>query len=78
MESVLPDRQPSLLTLRRRGSVFVRVIPRWWIHDPPNGMNVLEEIGLVDSLFDNGARVSEFCFRDRSGKVLARFVSKMS
>jgi len=39
----------------------------------PNGMNVLEEIGLADSAVGSGARVSEFCFRDQSGKVLARF-----
>jgi 2-polyprenyl-6-methoxyphenol hydroxylase-like FAD-dependent oxidoreductase len=39
----------------------------------PNGMNVLEEIGLADAVVDSGGRVSEFCFRDQSGKVLARF-----
>jgi len=36
----------------------------------PNGMNVLEEIGIAD---DSGAKVSEFCFRNQSGKVLARY-----
>jgi 2-polyprenyl-6-methoxyphenol hydroxylase-like FAD-dependent oxidoreductase len=36
-------------------------------------MNVLEEIGIADSVADNGAKVSEFCFRKQSGKVLARF-----
>ena len=41
----------------------------------PNGMNVLEEIGLADAVVDSGARVSEFCFRDQSGKVLARFLA---
>ena len=39
----------------------------------PNGMNVLEEIGIADSVADNGAKVSEFCFRKQSGKVLARY-----
>ena len=39
----------------------------------PNGMNVLEEIGIADSVADSGAKVSEFCFRNQSGKVLARY-----
>jgi len=36
-------------------------------------MNILEEMGLADSLVDSGTRVSEFCFRDPSGKVPVRF-----
>ena len=39
----------------------------------PNSMNVLEDIGLADSVVDSGAKVSEFCFRIQSGKVLAGF-----
>jgi 2-polyprenyl-6-methoxyphenol hydroxylase-like FAD-dependent oxidoreductase len=39
----------------------------------PNGMNVLEEIGIADSVAGSGARVSEFCFRKQSGQVLARY-----
>ena len=39
----------------------------------PNGMNVLEEIGIADRVADSGAKVSEFCFRNQSGKVLARY-----
>jgi len=39
----------------------------------PNGMNVLEEIGIADSVADSGNKVSEFCFRNQSGKVLARY-----
>lgn len=37
----------------------------------PNSMNVLEEIGLADSVVESGANVSEFRFRNQSGKVLA-------
>jgi 2-polyprenyl-6-methoxyphenol hydroxylase-like FAD-dependent oxidoreductase len=37
----------------------------------PNGMNVLEEIGVADSVADGGTKVSEFCFRNQSGKILA-------
>jgi 2-polyprenyl-6-methoxyphenol hydroxylase-like FAD-dependent oxidoreductase len=39
----------------------------------PNGMNVLEEIGIADSVADSGATASEFCFRKQSGKILARY-----
>jgi 2-polyprenyl-6-methoxyphenol hydroxylase-like FAD-dependent oxidoreductase len=39
----------------------------------PNGMNVLEEVGVADSIAGSGALVSEFCFRDHRGKVLARY-----
>src|SRR5882762_11656637 len=39
----------------------------------PNGMNVLEEVGVADSIASSGALVSEFCFRDHRGKVLARY-----
>ena len=39
----------------------------------PNGMNVLEEVGVADLIASNGALVSEFCFRDHHGKVLARY-----
>jgi 2-polyprenyl-6-methoxyphenol hydroxylase-like FAD-dependent oxidoreductase len=39
----------------------------------PNGMNVLEEVGVADSIAGSGALVSEFCFRDHHGKVLARY-----
>ena len=39
----------------------------------PNGMNVLEEIGLAQSFVDSGAKVSEFCFRNQSGNSPARF-----
>jgi len=39
----------------------------------PNGMNVLEEVGVADLIASNGALVSEFCFRDHRGKVLARY-----
>jgi 2-polyprenyl-6-methoxyphenol hydroxylase-like FAD-dependent oxidoreductase len=39
----------------------------------PNGMNVLEEVGVADSIAGSGALVSEFCFRDHRGKMLARY-----
>ena len=39
----------------------------------PNGMSVLEEIGIADAVADSGAKVSEFSFRKQSGKVLARY-----
>jgi len=39
----------------------------------PNGMNVLEEVGVADLIASNGALVSEFCFRDHRGNVLARY-----
>ena len=39
----------------------------------PNGINVLEEVGVADSIASSGALVSEFCFRDHHGKVLARY-----
>jgi len=39
----------------------------------PNGMSVLEEIGIADAVADSGAKVSEFRFRKQSGKVLARY-----
>jgi 2-polyprenyl-6-methoxyphenol hydroxylase-like FAD-dependent oxidoreductase len=39
----------------------------------PNGMNVLEEIGIADAVADSGAKVSEFRFRNQNGKVLARY-----
>ena len=39
----------------------------------PNGMKVLEEVGVADSIAGSGALVSEFCFRDHHGKVLARY-----
>src|SRR5437016_4331333 len=39
----------------------------------PNGMNVLEEIGIADSVADSGAKVSEFCFRSQCGQILARY-----
>jgi len=39
----------------------------------PNAMNVLEEVGVADSIAGSGALVSEFCFRDHRGKVLARY-----
>jgi 2-polyprenyl-6-methoxyphenol hydroxylase-like FAD-dependent oxidoreductase len=39
----------------------------------PNGMNVLEEIGIAGSIANCGAAVSEFCFRNYRGKVLARY-----
>ena len=38
----------------------------------PNGMNVLEEIGIAGSIANCGTAVSEFCFRNHRGKVLAR------
>ena len=43
----------------------------------PNGMNVLEEVGVADSIASSGALVSEFCFRDHRGKVLARKESRL-
>jgi len=39
----------------------------------PNGMNVLEEVGVADSIAGSGALMSEFCFRNHRGKVLARY-----
>src|SRR6267143_431923 len=39
----------------------------------PNGMNVLEAIGLAESIAANGAPVSEYCFRNQRGEVLARY-----
>ena len=37
----------------------------------PHGTNALEEIGLADSVADSRAKVSEFCFRNQSGRLLA-------
>jgi hypothetical protein len=36
-------------------------------------MNVLEAIGLAESIAANGAPVSDFCSRNQGGEVLARY-----
>jgi 2-polyprenyl-6-methoxyphenol hydroxylase-like FAD-dependent oxidoreductase len=41
----------------------------------PNGMNVLEAIGLAESIAANGAPVSEYCFRNQRGEVLACYLA---
>jgi 2-polyprenyl-6-methoxyphenol hydroxylase-like FAD-dependent oxidoreductase len=41
----------------------------------PNGMNVLEALGLAESIAANGAPVSEYCFRNQRGEVLACYLA---
>lgn len=39
----------------------------------PNGMRVLSQLGLAESLRASGVESNEFCFEDEAGKVLACF-----
>jgi 2-polyprenyl-6-methoxyphenol hydroxylase-like FAD-dependent oxidoreductase len=41
----------------------------------PNGMHVLDSLGLVDQIGDRGSQVDEYWFRNDRGQTLARFAN---
>src|SRR4051812_39952382 len=41
----------------------------------PNGMHVLDSLGLADQLGDRGSRIAEYWFRNDRGSTLARFTN---
>lgn len=43
----------------------------------PNGLHVLDTLGLANKIIDNSSIASEMCFRNQKGKVLARIYKNM-